>query len=91
MITFLRFIFDIITFSTGIILLTIFYLKKDEDNIENFSEFNLSKETIDTKSLVLPNICNSSIHNITLHLYIFFINNAYYYNTYHPINYVKNY
>ena len=48
MITFLRFIFDIITFSTEIILLTIFYLKKDEDNIENFLEFNLSKETIDT-------------------------------------------
>ena len=49
--------------------------KSDFLNIEK-------KEEIDTKNLLLPNLCYSSIYNIPLPLYLPFINDAYYYNHY---------
>ena len=62
-------------------LLGIYFLKKDDDSMKNiFENITPSESSLDTKNLLLPNICFSSIHNIPLQLYLPFINYAYYYN-----------
>ena len=76
-----RFISDIIMIFASYFFIKIFYIRKDDDSIENiFQNVYPSKAIIDTKKLLLPNICYSSVHNIPLYLYIPFINDAYYYN-----------
>jgi len=81
-----RFLFDLIIALVAILLLILFYKVKDEDDpidMHKFDNLIPSNETIDSKSLLLPSICYSSIHNIPLILYIPFINDAYDYNTDH--------
>ena len=76
-----RFIWDVILILVTIGLLGIYFLKKDDDSMKNiFENITPSESSLDTKNLLLPNICFSSIHNIPLQLYLPFINDAYYYN-----------
>ncbi len=76
-----RFISDVIIILASFVLLYIYYKRKDDDSIENiFKKVFPTQTIIDTKKLLLPNICYSSIHNIPLYLYLPFINDAYYYN-----------
>ena len=56
------------------------YYKKQDSSLMFFDDLIPSNKTIDTKNLLLPNICYSSIHNMPLMLFLPFINDAYYYN-----------
>ena len=63
--------------------LLIVYLAMDEgDNLSSIRElgFNPIPETKNTTKLK-PNICFSSIHEMYIHLFLPFINDAYYYNS----------
>ena len=84
-----RFICDFIILLVAVALLYIHFFHDDNDDII-FSRLHPTYQKIDTKKLLLPNICYSSVHNIPLPLYLPFINDAYYYNN---IKYVdeKNY
>ena len=77
-----RFICDIIILLVAIALLYIHFFHDDNNDIngEIFSRIYPVDKKIDTKKLLLPNICYSSVHNIPLPLYLPFINDAYYYN-----------
>ena len=95
-----RFICDIIIILASYIFIKIYYTRKDDDSMENiFQNVYPSNTIIDTKKLLLPNICYSSVHNIPLYLYIPFINDAYYYNNiyetigphYYSSLHIKNY
>ena len=81
-ISFTRFICDSIIILVSIALLYIQFLNDDNNDINNdiFANITPTDEIIDTKKMLLPNICYSSIHNIPLPLYLPFINDAYYYN-----------
>jgi lipase ATG15 len=76
-----RFICDSLLLIVSFALVVIFYTFKDDENNVVFNDINPSKETQNTKKLLLPNICFSSIYNMGLHLFLPFINDAYYYNT----------
>ena len=77
-----RFISDILILLVAVVLLFIHFLHDDNNDINSniFDNIYPSNKTIDTKKMLLPNICYSSIHNIPLPLYLPFINDAYYYN-----------
>ena len=77
-----RFISDIIILLVAIALLYIHFLNEDNNDINDniFSNIYPTEKATDTKKMLLPNICYSSIHNIPLPLYLPFINDAYYYN-----------
>ena len=85
-----RFIFDLLITAVAILLLFFYFKDKDLDetiNKNKFDDLNPSNETFNTKNLLLPSICYSSIHNIPLILYIPFINDAYDYNDDHDKEY----
>ena len=95
-----RFICDVIIILASFILLKIYYMRKDDDSMENIFENVFPTDTIiNSKKLLLPNICYSSVHNIPLYLYLPFINDAYYYNNiyesegphYYSSLHIKNY
>ena len=77
-----RFICDTIILLVAIALLYIHFFHDDNNDIngEIFSGMQPSNKNIDTKKLLLPNICYSSVQNIPLPLFLPFINDAYYYN-----------
>ena len=77
-----RFICDTIILLVAVVLLYIHFLHDDNNDINSkiFDNIYPTNKTIDTKKLLLPNICYSSVHNIPLPLYLPFINDAYYYN-----------
>ena len=82
-----RFISDMVLIIViGVLLAAFIFLHKTQDENERedtdykkFLEVLPNNETINTKKLLLPNICYSSIHNLPLNLYMPFINDAYYY------------
>ena len=63
----------------SISLVGIFYVMKDDDNNEDFNNVEPSGITESNNKLLLPNICFSSVHKMPLHLFLPFINDAYYY------------
>ena len=77
-----RFICDTIILLVAIALLYIHFFHDDNNDIngEIFNGIQPTNKKIDTKKLLLPNICYSSVQNIPLPLYLPFINDAYYYN-----------
>ena len=77
-----RFVSDTIILLVSIVLLYIQFLHDDNNDINSniFDNIKPNNEIIDTKKMLLPNICYSSVHNIPLPLYLPFINDAYYYN-----------
>ena len=76
----IRFISDFVIFLVSIGLLYILNIKVDSDKLTEKFNFKIEDDIkVETKNLLLPNICYSSIHNIPLYLYIPFINDAYYY------------
>lgn len=87
-----RLFFDAIIILVSVLLLILYYNVSDTDQIviqNKFDKLIPSEETIDTKRLLLPTICYSSIHNIPLMLYMPFINDAYDYNNDHEEEYSK--
>ena len=83
-ISFTRFISDTIILLVSIALLYIHFLNDDNNDINDniFGNVFPTDKTIDTKKYLLPNICYSSVHNMPLHLFLPFINDAYYYNNF---------
>lgn len=76
-----RIICDLLILTISVILLRIYYMRKDNDSVDNiFANISPSSKTIETDKLLLPNICYSPIYGIPLYLYLPFINDAYYYN-----------
>ena len=71
---------NLILFAVAFVLLFIF-LFRDNTQIIQKNDFLLKgeKENSDTKKLLLPNMCYSSIYNVPLQLFLPFINDAYYY------------
>ena len=87
-----RFICDVIIILASYVLLKIYYMRKDDDSMENiFKNVFPTNTTFDTKKLLLPNICFSSVHNIPLYLYLPFINDAYYYKNINGTEGSQNY
>ena len=74
-----RFICDSLMAVVSISLVGIFYVMKDDDNNEDFNNVEPSGITESNNKLLLPNICFSSVHKMPLHLFLPFINDAYYY------------
>ena len=77
-----RFISDSIILLVSALLLYIQFLHDDNNDINGkiFDNIYPTDKTNDTKKMLLPNICYSSVYNIPLPLYLPFINDAYYYN-----------
>ena len=82
MVSFVRLTANIIITLSALILFGSFYAFKEENTLEDLHKVTLDiqKTKVDTKSLLLPNICFSSIHHIPIYLFLPFINDAYYYN-----------
>ena len=61
--------------------LYIYFLRKENDIYQDskFKTISANIKKIDTKNILLPNMCYSSIHNMPLQLFMPFINDAYYY------------
>ena len=84
LVSFIRFLSKIIIILTAIILLGAFIFAKDSNALKDIisKSENVSppqNQTVDYSSLLLPNLCFSSIHNIPVYLYLPFINDAYYF------------
>ena len=80
-VSFARLVSNVVLTAAGIGFFLI-YLKNIQTTINPSSFFKgiiPSKEKIDTKNLLMPNICYSSIYNMPLTLFLPFINDAYYY------------
>ena len=82
MVTIIRFICNIIAVLVSLMIFYSFFYFKDNNELKDLYDLSLSpkKQVTKTNSLLLPNICFSSIHNINIELYLPFINDAYYYN-----------
>ena len=74
--------FIIVIFSIFFVIL--FFFGNENDFELDIEKFKLPpvEETIDTKKLLLPNICYSSVYNIPLPYYLPFINDAYYFGNF---------
>jgi len=76
----IRFTSDLLIFLASLVLLFVLNIQKDDDELSEKFDFDIKDDIkVDTKNLLLPNICYSSIHNIPLYLFLPFINDAYYY------------
>jgi lipase ATG15 len=76
----IRFVSDLLIVLASLFLLFILNIKKDNDELSEKLDFKIKDDiNVETKNLLLPNICYSSIHNIPLYLFLPFINDAYYY------------
>ena len=76
-----RFLSNIIFFLASIVFVFLFYKEnaKNQYKEDFFKNITPNKEKIDTKKILLPNMCYSSIYNMPLTLFFPFINDAYYY------------
>ena len=83
LITIIRFFINsIIILITISCLLGFFFIKRAFRKRSNFPyEFPLSQKDI-SNNLILPNICSTTLYGIPIYLYIPFINDAYYYDSY---------
>jgi hypothetical protein len=88
MVTFVRFLCNVIITLCAILLFAIFNIFKESHSLEKLYDFSIKtkKGIVDTTNLLLPNVCYSSIHHIPIYLFMPFINDAYYYD-----NRVKDY
>ena len=81
MVTYIRFIWNIIITLIALLLFFSFFYFKENNDLKDINKLYLSREKkVGYGSLLLPTICYSSIHNIDISLYMPFINDAYYYN-----------
>ena len=82
LITFIRLMCNAIITLSAIVLFAIFNAFKESNTLKDLYDitFESAKNHIDTTSLLLPNLCFSSVHHIPIYLYMPFINDAYYYN-----------
>ena len=85
MVTFIRFLCKCLVTLCAIILFAVFYVFKESDSLKDLYNVSLKakKRNVDSHSLLLPNVCFSSIHYIPIYLFMPFINDAYYYNDKH--------
>ena len=78
----IRLVSFLIILLVSIGLLYVYLFKQESNNLGDIKkkekEFKPEKETED-KTKLKPNICFSSIHDMYIHLYLPFINDAYYY------------
>ena len=75
-----RFFSNIIIFVTAFVFIYIYYFRSNSQYLsKNDFILNAEKYKEDTKKLLLPNMCYSSIYNMPLQLLLPFINDAYYY------------
>ena len=81
MVSEIRFIFDLLFFLISLILSIVFILFNEQnDNLEVFNKFSIYKKEKEIDNQLMPNLCSVNIYNMPLYLYMFFINDAYYYN-----------
>ena len=80
MVSTIRFVCFLISLFAASLLFYSFFFVSENDNIEDFPEFT-GMGKANNKTLLLPNICSSTIHGIPIYLYLPFINDAYYYNS----------
>ena len=82
LISFIRLMCNVIITLSAIILFAIFNAFKESNSLKDLYDITLdqAKSHIDTTSLLLPNVCFSSVHHIPIYLFMPFINDAYYYN-----------
>ena len=84
MVSSIRFISNLLFFGISFILCLAFF--GNSQNVEDSKDFenfpNITTNYIINKfdNPLLPNICGNDIYGMPLYLYIFFINDAYYYN-----------
>lgn len=76
-----RFISNVIFFLASITFVFLFYKENSKNQYKEdfFKKITPNEKKIDTKKLLLPNMCYSSIYNMPLILFFPFINDAYYY------------
>ena len=76
-----RLISNVVLFIAGFAFSLIYFanIQTDKKQTSFFKGIIPSKEIINHKNLLLPNVCYSSVHNIPLILFLPFINDAYYY------------
>ena len=84
MVAFVRLICNVIIALASLLLFfSFFYIKDMANELPTIKELSLNlkpnNQTIDTNTLLLPSICFSYVQNIPIHLYLPFINDAYYY------------
>ena len=82
LVSFIRFICNAIVTLASIILFALFYVMKDSNTLQELYDatLNTKKSLVDTTTLLLPNVCFSSVHHIPIYLFMPFINDAYYYD-----------
>ena len=81
MVAFVRLICNVIITLTALLLFfSFFYIKDMANELPIMKNLYPRNQTIDTSSLLLPSICFSYVQNIPIHLYLPFINDAYYYS-----------
>ena len=81
LVSFSKLLSNVILLAAAIVFVYKYHFTQ-ETSIQNsmfFKGIVPSKETIDTKTILMPNICYSSIHSMPLALFLPFINDAYYY------------
>jgi len=83
-----RFIGNVIFFLASITFVYLFYKENatNEYNENFFKNITHNENKIDTKKILLPNVCYSSIYNMPLLLFFPFINDAYYYGNINSSN-----
>ena len=75
-----RILSNLIFLLAAIVFLFLYFKGISESELSQSQFMKIKKgEEIDTKRLLLPNICYSSVYNIPIILYLPFINDAYYY------------
>ena len=82
MVSFVRLMCNAIISLCAIMLFAIFSIFEESNALEKLYDINLEskKSKVDRKSLLLPNLCYSSMFNIPIYLLMPIINDAYYFN-----------
>ena len=80
-VSFSRFISNAIFAFASITFIYIYFFRTENTAYKesNFKNLSFNNKKIDTKKLLLPNMCYSSVYNIPLQLFLPFINDAYYF------------
>ena len=81
-VSFARLLSNVIILLAAAVFVLIYFFNRTTEikQLKYFRSIEPSKVPIDSKKLLLPNICYSSVHNMPLPLFLPFINDAYYYD-----------
>lgn len=84
MVSEIRFIFGLLFFLISLILFIVFIFGNEQnDDLEvfnKFTKFSIYKKENQLDNQLMPNFCSVNIYDMPLYLYMFFINDAYYFN-----------